>query len=196
MEEGKYRVPRDEGEILPNKLGIDKLHELEQAELEGFLFASKVLFEELNEDTRFDLNYIYRLHRLALEHLYSFAGRLRTVNVSKGGFLFPPAQFLEQTMSDFEKGILAPLRAHYETKEQLVKDIAKVHAELLFIHPFREGNGRAARLLANLMAAKAGQQLLDLEDFRKTRFDDYILAIQQAANGNYGQMETIIRSLF
>jgi len=37
--------------------------------------------------------------------------------------------------------------------------LAVVHAELLFIHPFREGNGRLARWLADLMAAQAGLPL-------------------------------------
>ena len=34
--------------------------------------------------------------------------------------------------------------------------IAEVHAELLLIHPFREGNGRLARSLADLMTFQAG----------------------------------------
>ncbi|MEO8147673.1 MAG: Fic family protein [Bacteroidia bacterium] len=196
MDEGKYKVPKDEGEVLPNKLGLTKPEEIEQSELEGFLYAYKILFADLNEKTKFDLKYILKIHKLALEHLYSFAGKLRTVNISKGGFMFPPAKFLEQTMSEFESKILKSLPAQYDSEEQLIKDIAKVHAELLFIHPFREGNGRASRLLANLMAAKAGHKLLELENFRKEKFDEYVKAIRLAANADYSPMEKIIRSLF
>src|SRR5438552_3419024 len=112
MEEGKYKAPQDESEVLPNRLGITKVEEIEQAELEGFLYAYKILFGELNEQTKFDLKYIYRLHKLALENLYSFAGNLRTVNISKGGFMFPPAKFLNETMKEFEGKILAALPAH------------------------------------------------------------------------------------
>ena len=85
--------------------------------------------------------------------------------------------------------------AEYQTKEELIKAVAKVHAELLFIHPFREGNGRTARLLANLMVAKAGYKLLELENFSKEKFDAYVKAVQQAAGGNYSSMEKIIASL-
>jgi hypothetical protein len=46
------------------------------------------------------------------------------------------------------------------------------------------------------MAAKAGYKLLDLENFRKERFDEYVEAIQTAATGNYSLMERIIASLF
>ncbi|MGP8215608.1 MAG: Fic family protein [Bacteroidia bacterium] len=73
---------------------------------------------------------------------------------------------------------------------------AKVHAELLFIHPFREGNGRTARLLANLMAAKAGHKLLDLENFSNEKFNNYVKAVKMAAKRDYVPMEKIIRSLF
>jgi cell filamentation protein len=78
----------------------------------------------------------------------------------------------------------------------LIRDIARVHAELLFIHPFREGNGRTARLLANLMAAKAGHKLLELENFSKEKFDEYVKAVKLAANRDYSLMEKIIHSLF
>lgn len=54
MASEKYKVPKDEDEILPNKLGLSKKEEIEQAEFEGFLYAYKILFSELNEKTKFD----------------------------------------------------------------------------------------------------------------------------------------------
>ena len=194
----KYSVPKAEAEgaVLPNKLQLTKAKEIDHAELEGFLHAYNVLFDELSVETAFDLHYIFRIHQLALGHLYSSAGKLRTVNISKGGFLFPPAKFLYQAMDEFEKTILKKLPAQYESADTLISDIARIHAELLFIHPFREGNGRTARLLADLMAGKAGYPFLNLEDFRKKKFSDYVSAIRQAATGDYSQMEKIIRSLF
>lgn len=191
----KYTVSRNEAEILPNKLQLKTQEEIEQAELEGFLYAYTVLFDELSEKTKFNLKYIFRMHKLAFGKLYTFAGKPRTVNISKGSFMFPPAKFLEQSLSDFEKNVLKKLPASYSSKEELIKTVAKVHAELLFIHPFREGNGRTARLLANLMCAKAGYKLLELENFSKEKFDAYVKAVQQAAGGNYLLMEKIIASL-
>ena len=198
MKGNKYNVSKEEAEveILPNNLGLKKIKEIEKAELEGFLYAYKILFSELNDKTFFDLKYIFRMHKLALGHLYPFAGKIRTVNISKGGFTFPAAKFLHQTLSEFEINVLKKLYNHYHSDEQLIRDIAKVHAELLFIHPFREGNGRIARLLANLMAAKQGHPLFDLENFRKKKFDAYVNAIQQAAGNDYSLMEKIISSLF
>lgn len=100
---------------------------------------------------------------MVLGHLYSFAGKYRDVNMSKGGFLFASAKFLSNNMEAFDTEILLNLPKEYSNKEELIKDIAIVHGELLFIHPFREGNGGTARILANLMARKAGYGPLKFE---------------------------------
>jgi len=194
----KYNVPKseEESDILLNKLNLKTKTEIEVAELEGFLSAYKILFDELSHRTKFNLRYILHIHKLALGHIYTFAGKPRTVNISKGGFMFPAAKFLNMTLIDFDKNILKKLPDAYTSEDDLIKDVAKVHAELLFIHPFREGNGRTARLLANLMAAKAGHKLLDLENFSQKKFNDYIKAVKMTANGDYEPMEKIIRSLF
>ena len=196
MAKKKYNIPKGEAEIFPNKLGLSKPEDIQKAELEGFLTAYKILFDELSEKTQFNLEYILRIHNLALGHLYDFAGKTRSVNISKAGFMFAPAMFLEQTLNEFDKNILHKLPDSYDSDEVIIKDIAIVHAELLFIHPFREGNGRTARLLANLMAAKAGHKLLDLENFSAEKFTEYVKAIQAAANRDYSPMEKIISSLF
>ena len=78
--------------------------------------------------------------------------------MSKGGFLFPSALFIPQSMQFFEDEILKKLPDTYPDKASLAKDVAIVHGELLFIHPFREGNGRTARILANLMVRKQGYE--------------------------------------
>lgn len=87
----KYKVPlnEQEGEVLPNKLNITDLREMELAEARGFISAQIILRSELNSETKFDLKYILRIHELALGEIYSFAGKARTVDMSKAGFRFP-----------------------------------------------------------------------------------------------------------
>jgi len=192
----KYDLPDDQGEVLPNLLGLTELRALELAEAEGFLRAEITLYDELNDGTTFDLAYLQRMHRLALGHLYAFAGKWREVNLSKGGFNFPSAKYLDATMQEFERSMLKPLPDLYEDREALIRDVALVHGELLFIHPFREGNGRTARLLADMMAQKQGYGKLHWERIGRVRFDDYVQAVQQAAVSNRQPMEDIIRSVF
>ncbi|MEP7235529.1 MAG: Fic family protein [Ignavibacteriota bacterium] len=68
--------------------------------------------------------------------------------------------------------------------------------ELLFIHPFREGNGRVARILANAMALRYGGKMLRFELLNEEHFADYISAVQKAAEKDYLPMENIILLIF
>lgn len=142
----------------------------------------------MSDDTIFNLNYLYKLHKKALGHLYSFAGKLRTVNMSKGDFSFSPATFLSDTMSEFEKEFLHPLKTL--SANETLTHLAQMHAELLFIHPFREGNGRTIRLFTNMIyIAKTGEEL----NFKvlNEKLDTYIEAVQQAGQKKYVLMEKL-----
>ena len=110
--------------------------------------------------------------------------------------MFPSAEFLENSMDAFEKEILFHLRDSYDEKDLLRKDIGAVHAELLFIHPFREGNGRVARILANAKAAKQGYAYLRFEEISDDRVNEYIVAVQRASEKDYTAMEKFIRTIF
>ena len=192
----KYVSSPQESEFFPNKLNLINREEIDKAEFEGFLLAELSLTEELTSRTIFNIKYIKRMHKLSLGHLYSFAGKFRTVNMSKGGFLFPAAKFISQNMDNFEKEILLNLPAKYESDLALIKEIAKVHGEFLFIHPFREGNGRTARVLANLMARKQGIKGLNFEKITENIFPEYVIAVQSIADRNYEPMEKIIKLIF
>jgi cell filamentation protein len=192
----KYFSGYSEGELLPNLLKLTDKETIGQSEFEGFLFAELTLTEELSVRTKFNVKYIKKIHKLALGHLYAFAGKYRTVNLSKGGFLFPTAQFISKSMDEFEDGVLSRIPNRYFNQESLVRDIAIVHAELLFIHPFREGNGRTARVLANLMARKQGFRGLNFDRIDEKVFPKYVSAVQSAAKKDYLPMERIIRLLF
>ncbi|MBN2863117.1 MAG: Fic family protein [Bacteroidales bacterium] len=192
----KYSASQGESELLPNLLKLTDKEVIEQSEFEGFLLAELTLTDELSVRTKFNIKYIKRLHKLALGHLYSFAGKYRTVNMSKGGFLFPSAKFISKNMDVFEDEILSKMPNKYDNVDSLIRDIALVHGELLFIHPFREGNGRAARVLANLMTRKQGYQGLNFDRIDDTVFLKYVSAVQAVADKDYLPMEKIIKLLF
>ncbi|WP_430809311.1 MULTISPECIES: Fic/DOC family protein [unclassified Carboxylicivirga] len=194
----RYEVPGDDGhhDVLPNLKGITSIDAIHKLEFEGFLKAQYQLLEELTSHTTFNFAYICHIHHLALQDIYDFAGQLRSVNMTKGGFLFPTAKFLPHICHDFDKKMLQPMPHYYPDKEALIKDIARVHAELLFIHPFREANGRVARILANMMAVKQGFDFLGFYKITQRQFKHYIVAVQSAAEQNYEPMTQIIRSIF
>jgi cell filamentation protein len=86
-----------------------------------------------------------------------------------------------RSLNELERGSLrqfTPCRFADEQDQALA--IATVHAELVLIHPFREGNGRCARLLAVLMGLQAGLPPLDFGGIRGRARQRYIAAVHGA----------------
>lgn len=191
-----YDTSNSTNEVLPNLIGLKTSDEIGLSEFEGFLRAEIILTENLRSGTKFNSAYILKIHKASLSHLYSFAGKYRDVNMSKAGFPFAAARFLPETMRSFDEEILCQLPNKYISKDQLIKDIAKIHGELLFIHPFREGNGRTARMLVNLMLRKQGFKPMMYERFTNEIFKEYVLAVQASAGKDYQKMEQLMVSIF
>ncbi len=68
-----------------------------------------------------------------------------------------------------------------------------MHAELILIHPFRDGNGRLARLLAVLMALQAGLPGLEFRPLEEQGKRTYVGAIHAAMGRNYGPLASLFR---
>jgi cell filamentation protein len=67
--------------------------------------------------------------------------------------------------------------------------------ELVLIHPFREGNGRLARILSTLMALQAGLPLLDFSLITGERKETYFAAVQAGLDKNYKPMEQLFTEI-
>ncbi len=193
----KYTTNPNEDNNLPNKLGLSDQDKIDEEEFLGFTRAAQKAIDALDEHTVFDLAYLYNLHRDALGRVYDFAGRLRTVNMSKEGFSFPAASFLPDNLVEFEEKYLVPLNeVPYDQEDVFLDKLAAMHAELLYLHPFREGNGRVIRLFTKLVyLAKTGKEL-NLDHLNKgDNFARYIAAVQQAAGGEHTLMQKLFREL-
>lgn len=156
--EGEYE-PGSGKRVLKNLLGIRQKTEMDQVEHLAMMNAQTRYYTKnlVTKNTRFTAELIRNMHKDWLGCIYEWAGEYRTVELEKDGFRWPPAYLVKDNMSAFESGMLSqhtPCRG--KTIGEMCRSIAMVHAELLLIHPFREGNGRVARWLADLMAAQAG----------------------------------------
>lgn len=76
--------------------------------------------------------------------------------------------------------------------DELVEALAEVHVEFVLIHPFHEGNGRIARLLADVMASQAGIGPLDYSAWDLQR-EQYFGAIRAGAVLNNAPMQQLFR---
>ena len=86
---------------------------------------------------------LQQIHAYLFGGLYDFAGQIRQVNISKGGFTFAPAAFLHQALANIE---LMP--------EGNFDEIVDKYVEMNVAHPFREGNGRTTRIWLDLILKK------------------------------------------
>jgi len=154
------------------------------------------LIDETRLDQRFTADDVRQTHRTWLAQIYVWAGEYRQVNITKSGFMFAAANQVARLMGEFEHG---PLRDYtpcrFELADEQAQALAVVHAELILIHPFREGNGRCARLLSTLMGLQAGLPALDFSGVRGEEKRRYVAAVHAALDRHYGPMTTVFRRI-
>lgn len=184
--------PGSRGRVLRNLLGITRVRAMEDAESEVLAVTQAAALKIYGPSHRFKPADIRRLHRMWLGSIYPWAGNYRTVNIGKGGFQFAHAPLIPRLMATFGREVL---RRHTPCGSAeavtIARSLAEVHAELILIHPFRDGNGRLARLVALLMARQAGVNPLRLRVLAGSGKRTYVQAIHAAMSRDYGPLETL-----
>jgi cell filamentation protein len=184
--------PGSRGRVLKNKLGITSAREMAKQEKKAQLRLFDELTDIYQSEHRFTAADICYIHKIWLGDIYEWAGRYRQVKMDKDGFPFAYPEQIPKLITEFEKG---PLRQFtpclFKSREEVIEALAVVHTELVLIHPFREGNGRVARMLAILMSLQAGLPPLDFGGLTGKKKKEYIEAIHAGFQGNYKPMEKI-----
>ncbi len=148
-------------EVLINLLGITDQVELDDAEASIVLLAtleiSRAPLQEPAEGP--DFAYLQMIHEALFRDIYSWAGTVRDVDISKGGSRFANWRFIEQEGARLAAIIrreswLAGLAAG-----RFAERMAWYMGELNVLHPFRDGNGRALREYVRYLASRAGHTL-------------------------------------
>jgi cell filamentation protein len=187
-------APGSRNRVLRNLLGIVRVRDMEEAESEALDRAYEGAGARFAPTHRFRARDICDLHALWLGPIYSWAGEYRTLDIGKGGFQFAHAPRIPILMEELES---RELRRHtpcvVADHGRLAEALAEVHAELILIHPFRDGNGRIARLLAVLMALQAGLPQLDFSPLDGQRKRIYVSAIHAAMGRNYAPLTDLFR---
>lgn len=153
---------------LENKLGITNSAELADVEERISKQKAAELFETGYLDTLEAGSFaaLGEIHRYLFEEIYDFAGKLREVNIAKGGFRFAPVMYLAEALKSIE-------RMPQSTFEEI---IAK-YVEMNVAHPFREGNGRSTRIWLDCILKKELGMVVDWSAVDK---QDYLLAMERS----------------
>lgn len=188
--------PGSRNRVLRNLLGIRRVGYMQQAESEVLLIAQQEAVERYADDQRFVASDICDLHQLWLGPIYPWAGEYRSVNMGKGGFQFAHAPLIQGLMAELERGPLTDFTPCVPASDEAVAHaLAVVHAELILIHPFRDGNGRVARLLALLMGLQAGLPPLNFSALDGRHKPNYIGSIHAALARDYAPLTKIFEKV-
>ncbi len=109
---------------------------------------------------------LQQIHAYIFGGLYDFAGQIRTKTISKGGFTFCLAQYLQKELERIER-----------MPETTLEEVFDKYVEMNVAHPFMEGNGRSARIWLDLMLKARHQCCIDWSKIAKY---DYLEAMTQS----------------
>ena len=153
---------------LENKLGIKSSAELAREEERISKKKAVELFEngmlEKLEAGKFQT--LCEIHKYLFDDIYDFAGKIRTVNLSKGNFRFEPLMYLETAIKNVDK-----------MPQNTFDEIVEKYVEMNIVHPFREGNGRSMRIWLDMMLKK---QIGQVVDWSKIEKEDYLMAMERS----------------
>lgn len=153
---------------LENKLGITSSAELATQEERLSKKRALELFESgmLHKLEAGTFKTLQVIHKQLFMDIYDFAGKVRSVNIAKGGFRFVPAMYLLDALIQIER-----------MPQSTFDEIIEKYVEMNVAHPFREGNGRSTRIWLDLILKKELQLVID---WSKVNKEDYLSAMERS----------------
>jgi cell filamentation protein len=115
---------------------------------------------------------LQQIHAYIFGGLYDFAGKIRTKNISKGGFVFAIVEYLPTVLQTIEN-----------MPETSFDEIVDKYVEMNVAHPFMEGNGRSTRIWLDLMMKRSLKRCVDWSRISK---NDYLSAMRESVSDPTG----------
>lgn len=136
-----------------DKLSLEKAYQLfESGDIDKFEIGT--------------LKGLQQIHQYLFDGLYDFAGKIRTKNISKGGFRFANSLYLNEILVKIE-----------QMPENTFEEIIEKYVEMNIAHPFMEGNGRAMRIWLDMMLKS---KLKKVVDWQRVDKNTYLQAMQRS----------------
>lgn len=173
---------------LINKLNIQNKEQL--AKIEASITMAKSAELERNPiSDSFDFEHYKQIHKYLFEDLYEWAGKVRTVDISKKGTNFTSAENIE-TVS---KACFDRLKNHNYFKNidfnDFIENIVDFYCSTNMLHPFREGNGRTQRIFIAQLIRFCGYDI----NFSEIDTDELMVATIHSANGITDYLKEIFK---
>jgi len=176
MSDPDYCYP-PEHTVLKNKLGLRDAVVLDR-------FERRAITQRILEGVpagQFDLAHLRAIHRHLFQDIYDWAGELRTVEIAKGSSQFQFRRYIVTGMADVHRRLVAADYLKRLAPADFAVRAGEIIGDVNYIHPFREGNGRAQMLYLEQLAARAGHRL----DLRLILREEWMAACIEAQRGQY-----------
>lgn len=148
--------------VLKNKLGIIDSHDsLNYAEGKITLNELIINQEKILKLDALQPSSLFKIHEIIFDKVFDWAGKPRTVSISKEGFRFANPQFINSLMNEL-----------FNKPMKTFSDIIFVYNELNIIHPFRDGNGRATRVWLNLALQQVLNKNIAFDEISRKQYLD------------------------
>ncbi len=175
-------------DVLRNVLDIRDQQQL--AALEANATASRLI--ELDERPlvgRFDAAHLKSIHQYIFQDVYRWAGKFRTVDISKGGHLFGVAAFIGPALDEVLRKLSEEAHLTALDARKFASRAGYYMGELNAIHPFRDGNGRAQREFIRELGVQAG---FVIDWSRVTREQMTAASLESFQTGDSSEMAALI----
>jgi cell filamentation protein len=173
--------------VLKNKAGLTHAATLRSFEYE----ATRQRAEQLRArplQGQFDTAHYRAIHRHLFQDVYDWAGKLRTVEIAKDGRQFQFRRFIETGMGDVHRRLRMANFLRGLGRAEFAEAAGNIMGDVNYVHPFREGNGRAQLLYLEQLAGRAGHPL----DLRRLDPQRWLAASRAAHDGDCGPMSAEI----
>jgi cell filamentation protein len=152
-----YTYTDPETGVLRNLAGITDKKDL-------LFFESSVVLKRAKELTEKPLTItgaetLLKIHQYLFQDVYHWAGEKRIVEISKQGKPFFPTAFFDKGFAYINSLVEEYRKIDNSDKEKLAHYLANILDSINYLHPFREGNGRAQREFIRLLALEKAYKI-------------------------------------
>lgn len=117
---------------------------------------------------------LFEIHKYLFQDIYDWAGKTRRVEISKDGKQFFPTSHFDNALKYIDQLIIEFKEIPNNNKMLIAEKLAEILDNVNYLHPFREGNGRAQREFLRIIALEKGLTLNLNPPDNKSVYEQYM----------------------
>lgn len=174
--------------VLKNKFNLrdEKQLDLIERNITSMMIAQALVnvpFENV------DFEFYKKLHYYVFSDIYDWAGKIRTVEISKKNTAFCPSNKIKENAERIFSGLYRNNYLKRFNSDDFIAEFTNLYCDLNYLHPFRDGNGRVQRLFLIMLLKSIDKTL----DFSKIDKDMLMIATIKSVSGDVFMLRDIFR---